>query len=50
MLSTVYGNDCLSFAREFERHKRFSEDRENVEDEERPGTDVISRTEIKSRY
>ena len=45
MLSTAYGNDCLSRARVFEWHKRFSEGREIVKDDERPGRPCTSRTE-----
>uniref|UniRef100_A0A8C4RWB8 Mos1 transposase HTH domain-containing protein n=1 Tax=Erpetoichthys calabaricus TaxID=27687 RepID=A0A8C4RWB8_ERPCA len=32
MLTTAYGNKCLSRVRVFEWHKRFSERRENLED------------------
>ena len=43
MLSTAYGNDCLSRARVYEWHKRFSEGREIVKDE-RPKQPCTSRT------
>ena len=45
MLSTAYGNDCLSRACVFEWHKRFSEGREIVKDDECPGRPCTSRTE-----
>ncbi|XP_039610931.1 protein GVQW3-like [Polypterus senegalus] len=45
MLTGAYGEYCMSRARVFEWHKRFSEGRENVEDNERPGRPSTSRTE-----
>ena len=45
MLSTAYVNDCLSRARVFVWHKRFSEGREIVKDDECPGRPCTSRTE-----
>lgn len=45
MLTEVFGDNALSRARVFEWHKRFTEGREEVEDDERPGRPVSSRTE-----
>jgi len=36
-LTEAYGEDCMSRARVFEWQKRFSEGRESVKDEDRPG-------------
>lgn len=47
MLTTVYGTDCLSRARMFEWHKKFSVASENVEEDKRPGRPLSSRTEKK---
>ena len=45
MLKEVFGDNAMSRARVFLWHKRFSEGREEVEDDERPGRSVTSRTE-----
>ncbi|XP_042236972.1 protein GVQW3-like [Homarus americanus] len=37
LLTEAYGEDCMSRARVFEWHKRFSEGRETVKDDDRPG-------------
>jgi len=37
LLTEAYGEDCMSRAHVFELHKRFSEDRESVKDDDRPG-------------
>ena len=37
LLTEAYGEDCMSRARVFERHKRFSEGRESVKDDDCPG-------------
>jgi hypothetical protein len=36
LLTEAYGEDCISRARVFEWHKRFSEGRESVKDDDRP--------------
>ena len=36
-MTEAYGEDCMSRARVFEWHKRFSERRESVKDDDRPG-------------
>jgi len=41
----VYGDDAMSRALAFERHKRFKEGREDIEDDPRSGRPVTSRTE-----
>lgn len=45
MLKEVFGENVMSRARVFEWHKRFSEGREEVEDDERPGRPVSVKTE-----
>ena len=37
LLTEAYGEDCMSRAHVFEWHKRFSEGRESVKDDVRPG-------------
>jgi hypothetical protein len=37
LLTEAYGEDCMSRARVFEWHKRFSEGRESVKDDDCPG-------------
>ena len=37
LLTEAYGEDCMSRARVFEWHKQFSEGRESVKDDDRPG-------------
>jgi hypothetical protein len=37
LLTETYGEDCMSRARVYEWHKRFSEGRESVKDDDRPG-------------
>jgi len=37
LLTEAYGEDCMSTARVFEWHKRFSEDRENLKVDDGPG-------------
>ena len=37
LLTEAYGEDCMSRALVFEWHKRFSESRESVKDDARPG-------------
>jgi hypothetical protein len=37
LLTEAYREDCMSRARVFEWHKRFSEGREIVKDDDRPG-------------
>lgn len=44
MLKKVYGDDCLSRSNVFIWHKRFSEGRESVDDDERPGRPRDART------
>jgi len=43
MLHEAYGEMTLSRAYVFEWHKRFSEGREDVEDDERPGQPVTTK-------
>jgi len=45
MLKELSGDNAMSRARVFVWDKRFSEGREEVEDDERPGRSVTSRTE-----
>nr|CAH7719676.1 unnamed protein product [Callosobruchus chinensis] len=45
LLKEVLGDNCMSRTRVFEWHKRFSEGREEVEDDERTGRPVTSRIE-----
>jgi hypothetical protein len=45
LLREVYGEDTLSRARVFERHRRFLGGREDVEDDERPGRPVTMKTD-----
>jgi histone-lysine N-methyltransferase SETMAR len=45
MLKEVFGDNYMSCARVFEWHRRFSEGREEVEEDERPGRFVSSRTD-----
>lgn len=47
MLKEVVGDIALSCARVFEWYKRFSEGREENEDEERPNRPVTARTDGK---
>jgi hypothetical protein len=44
MLTEAYGADCMSRARVFEWHKRFSDGRGDVEDDECPGRPCTSKT------
>jgi hypothetical protein len=44
MLTEAYGADCKSRARVFEWHKRFSDSRDDVEDDEHPGRPCTSKT------
>jgi transposase len=44
ILTEAYGADCMSRARVFEWHKRFSEGREDVKGDERPGRPCTSKT------
>jgi histone-lysine N-methyltransferase SETMAR len=37
LVTEVYGEDCMWRARVFEWHKRFSEGRESLKDDDRPG-------------
>jgi len=37
LLTEAYSEDCMSRARVFEWHKQFSEGRESVKDDDRPG-------------
>ena len=45
-LQSVYGDDCLCRTTVFEWYKRFKEGREDVEDDERPGRPVTSKTDL----
>jgi transposase len=45
LLKEGYGDNVMSRARVSEWHKRFMEDREEVEDDERPGRPSTSKTE-----
>nr|CAH7740212.1 unnamed protein product [Callosobruchus chinensis] len=45
LLKEVFGDNCMSRTRVFEWHKRFSEGREEFEDDERTGRPVTSRIE-----
>lgn len=47
LLKQVYGDESLSRARVFEWHKRFSDGRDSVEDNERPGRPVTASTSQK---
>lgn len=47
LLKEVFGDNTMSRTCVFEWHRRFSEGREEVEDDERPGRPVTSRTEEK---
>jgi hypothetical protein len=44
LLTEAYGEDCMSCARVFEWHKRFSEGRESVKDDDCPGRPRIAVT------
>ena len=44
LLKNVYGDNLMSRSRVFEWHKRFSEGREEVEDDEHPGRPSTSKT------
>jgi hypothetical protein len=44
MLTEAYGADCMLCARVFEWHKRYSDGREDAEDDERPGRPCTSKT------
>ncbi|GFX89522.1 protein GVQW3 [Trichonephila clavipes] len=44
LLKEVYGSECLSRARVFERLKRFKDGRQDVEDDSRPGRFSTSKT------
>ena len=48
LLKDVYGDNLMSRSRVFEWHKRFSEGREEVEDDEHPGRPSTSKTFRKS--
>jgi len=37
LLTETYSVDCMSCARVFEWHKQFSESRESLKDDDRPG-------------
>ena len=45
LLKDVYGDNLMSRSRMFEWHKRFSEGREEVEDDEHPGRPSTSKTD-----
>jgi len=45
LLQEVYGDDTMSRTRLFERHRRFKEGREEVEDDHSSGRPSTSRTE-----
>lgn len=45
LLKEVFGDNCMSRTQVFEWHKRFVEGREVVEDDERSGRPVTSRTD-----
>jgi len=45
LLTEASGEDCMSRARVFEWHKRFSEGRENLKDDDRPGRPRIDVTD-----
>ena len=45
LLKDVYGDNLMSRSRVFEWHKRFSEGREEVEDDQHPGHPSTSKTE-----
>jgi hypothetical protein len=45
MLISAYGEECLSRTGVIERHKRFKEERESLQDDERKGSPSTSRTE-----
>ena len=45
LLKEVFGDNCMSRSQIFEWHKRFLEGREIVEDDERSGRPVTSRTD-----
>ena len=47
LLKEVFGDNCVSRTQVFEWHKRFVEGREVVEDDERSGRPVTSRTDEK---
>jgi len=50
LLAEAYGEDCMSRARVFEWHKRFSEGRESMKDDDRPGhphTQLLPMTALK---
>ena len=44
LLQEVYGDDTMSRTRPFERHRRFKEEREKVEDDHKSGRPSTSRT------
>ena len=45
LLQEVYGDDTMSRTRLFERHKKFKEGREELEDDHRSGRPSTSRTD-----
>ena len=45
----VYGKECMSRTRVFERHKRLHENRTDVEDDERSRRPIISKTTNNNR-
>jgi len=45
LLTEAYGEDCMSHARMFEWHKRFSEGSESLKDDDRPGHPRVAVTD-----
>jgi len=45
LLTEDYSEDCMSHARVFEWHKRFSEGRESLKDDDRPGHTLTAVTD-----
>ena len=45
LLKEVYGDNLMSHSRVFEWHKRFSDGRDEVEDDEHPGRPSTSKTD-----
>jgi len=45
LVTEAYGDDCMSHARVFEWHKRFSEGRESLKDDDRPGCQCTAVTD-----
>ena len=45
MLQEVYGDEAMSWSRDFQWHRRFKKSRENVDDDPRAGRPSTRKTE-----